>query len=754
MRRFVFCFALAFAAGLWVVLQIFPGHIPMLTRHAPLLALAAVYGIYTARYFCRPLIACILAGFVAGGLYTAVYHQVFVAPLDTLRERTVIAQAEVRAEPDVYDRNQRVEVKVRCDSVGLTGYPLDTFSAIGYVPLTETALAPGDQIQVLATFYEPTVRQGFDRQRHQMSNGNFLSFSYLRDQESGEAALFEVTHAASTPLRYRPQALARQFGDRILSLLPEREGGFLYALLLGNLSHLDPMDEQNLQKVGLSHIISVSGMHLMFLIGLIYRLFSRRIGVFLSFFVILIFIPMAGASPSIVRAGIMSALSGVAFLFGRESDGQTSLGAALLLLLCCNPYALFSLSLELSFLSTFGILRYTTRLEHILFGKLYVRIANRMARKLVQTCGATISCSLCAMLFTTPILICTFGYVTLLSVPANLITLSAISLVFSLGVFFCLLPFLSGLLTYILTPLIDYIFWSSAQLGRLHWGILYWEESSGKIAVVASVLLVVLILGHKYLKPRVTIPLCCCALIGATGYGHFVHSRTTRVTLHAVGEGQMISIAQGYQHLSLIDCGCAANQDGMEILRETMNWYGFSEIDTILFTAVDKAHARSAAEILSTIPVSRCILPNHLKESDTLDELTAAAQAADVPLIVWTREGESQINLPGIAQTTLIGGIDRKLGVQLRDGALDLLILHSMTQNMLDELLVVQPVTGQCVILANQFEKQDYLQRALAITQPEEIILSTGYGSLTSLFDIPVRSTSELGDLSWTIPHL
>lgn len=754
MRRFVFCFALAFAAGLWVVLQIFPGHIPMLTRHAPLLALAAVYGIYTARYFCRPLIACILAGFVAGGLYTAVYHQVFVAPLDTLRERTVIAQAEVRAEPDVYDRNQRVEVKVRCDSVGLTGYPLDTFSAIGYVPLTETALAPGDQIQVLATFYEPTVRQGFDRQRHQMSNGNFLSFSYLRDQESGEAALFEVTHAASTPLRYRPQALARQFGDRILSLLPEREGGFLYALLLGNLSHLDPMDEQNLQKVGLSHIISVSGMHLMFLIGLIYRLFSRRIGVFLSFFVILIFIPMAGASPSIIRAGIMSALSGVAFLFGRESDGQTSLGAALLLLLCCNPYALFSLSLELSFLSTFGILRYTTRLEHILFGKLYVRIANRMARKLVQTCGATISCSLCAMLFTTPILICTFGYVTLLSVPANLITLSAISLVFSLGVFFCLLPFLSGLLTYILTPLIDYIFWSSAQLGRLHWGILYWEESSGKIAVVASVLLVVLILGHKYLKPQVTIPLCCCALIGATGYGHFVHSRTTRVTLHAVGEGQMISIAQGYQHLSLIDCGCAANQDGMEILRETMNWYGFSEIDTILFTAVDKAHARSAAEILSTIPVSRCILPNHLKESDTLDELTAAAQAADVPLIVWTREGESQIDLPGIAQTTLIGGIDRKLGVQLRDGALDLLILHSMTQNMLDELLAVQPVTGQCVILANQFEKQDYLQRALAITQPEEIILSTGYGSLTSLFDIPVRSTSELGDLSWTIPHL
>ena len=55
MRRFVFCFALAFAAGLWVVLQIFPGHIPMLTRHAPLLALLKSRGL-------APTIICESAG--------------------------------------------------------------------------------------------------------------------------------------------------------------------------------------------------------------------------------------------------------------------------------------------------------------------------------------------------------------------------------------------------------------------------------------------------------------------------------------------------------------------------------------------------------------------------------------------------------------------------------------------------------------------------------------------------------------------
>lgn len=753
MRRYLFYFALAFAAGLLVVLHI-ADQAPFLVKHSPLILLLTIYAIYLARYFRKSIVICILTGLVAGGLYTAAYYTIMIAPLNTLCERTMVMQAEVRADPDIYDTNQRVEVKVSCDAVGLTHYPGRTFCAIGYLPLTDQPLAPGDQVQALVTFYQPTVRQGFDRQQYQMSNGNFLSFSYLKDKETKEAALFEIEKATETPLFYRPQVLARQFGSKIMKQLPAREGGFLYALLLGNRSHLDPLDEQNLQKVGLSHIIAVSGLHLMFLVGLIYRLFSRRIGVFVSFFVILFFIPMAGASPSIIRAGIMATLSGIAYLFGRVSDGQTSLGAALLVLLCLNPYAIFSLSLELSFLSTFGILRYASRLEHTLFGKLYAVIPNIQVKKLAHAGGAAISCSLSAMLFTTPVLVSTFGYITLLSIPANLLILGVISLIFGLGVFFCLLPFLSGILVHLLVPLIDYVFWCAQTLGTQHWGILYWNETSGQLAVLSLTLLIILILAHRYVYPKISIPLCCCFLIGTTGYAYYVHCNTTRVTLHAVGDGQMISVAEGFDTLSLIDCGCASNQDGMAILQETMNWYGFSELDTIILTAVDKAHARNIAQVLTEIPVNHCILPNHVSESETLTELIQAADQANVTLTTWEKAGECPYALPGIAQVTLIGGVDRKLGVRLHDGDFDLLTLHSMTQNMLDELLTINPLQGNQVILANQFEKQDYLQRALEIMQPREIILSSGYGSTDALFGVPVCSTSQVGDLTWTIPHL
>ena len=133
---------------------------------------------------------------------------------------------------------------------------------------------------------------------------------------------------------------------------------------------------------------------------------------------------------------------------------------------------------------------------------------------------------------------------------------------------------------------------------------------------------------------------------------------------------------------------------------------------------------------------------------------SGAAEQTGITLTVWEKAGESAYPLSGIAQTTLIGGIDRKLGVRLADGDFELLTLHSMTQNMLDALLTSTPLQSDRVVLDNSFEKQDYLQRALEQLQPNEIILSTGYGASDTLFDIPVRSTNLVGDLTWKIPHL
>ena len=267
MRRFLFSFALLFAAGLLVVL-INPECAKFLLLHAPTCIWIAVLAILIAHSFQRPLTACMIAGLAAGILYTAGYQQLLVQPIHRLSGETMMVSAKVRSYPDVYENNQRVEVSIP-NNVLNSFYPKSNFSAIGYLPLTEEPLKPGDTFEALVSFYEPDVRQGFDRQRYQMANGNWISFSILKNRETKEPAHFTVTHAAEVSWYAVPQSWSLTLGERILQQFPEREGGFLYSLLLGNRSALDAIDAKNLQKEGLSHIIAVSGMHLMFLIGLI-----------------------------------------------------------------------------------------------------------------------------------------------------------------------------------------------------------------------------------------------------------------------------------------------------------------------------------------------------------------------------------------------------------------------------------------------------------------------------------------------------
>ena len=184
-----------------------------------------------------------------------------------------------------------------------------------------------------------------------------------------------------------------------------------------------------------------------------------------------------------------------------------------------------------------------------------------------------------------------------------------------------------------------------------------------------------------------------------------------------------------------------------------MNWYGFRQIDTMILTAVDKAHARSAAQVLETIPVGRLIIPNHLKENDTLLAVQQAADRHQVPITVWETAGISPVSISGIASAQLAGGIDRKLGVHLQDNGLDVWILHSMTQNMLAALLSQSQLSAKEVILANQFQKQNLLENALTILRAEKILLSSGYSSARTLFGVPVVSTKDAGDIVWKILH-
>ena len=130
-----------------------------------------------------------------------------------------------------------------------------------------------------------------------------------------------------------PKVLAHRVKATAEQIFPADAFPFAEALMLGDKRALYNAElDVPLRNAGIMHAVAVSGMHLAFLIGAVQLLFGRRRFLsLLSLPLLGFFALMAGATPSVLRAGLMAALVLLAPALERENDPATSLMAALLL---------------------------------------------------------------------------------------------------------------------------------------------------------------------------------------------------------------------------------------------------------------------------------------------------------------------------------------------------------------------------------------------------------------------------------------
>ena len=744
-RRYLFVFTLFFAASAAFAVYTDCGQNDWYFLILIAIGAAIGVGMLTRRIL---VLFFSVIGLVSGFLFVQSYTDRMIEPLLCLTKEPCVISAEVCEYPSIYDEMQCVRVHVNCSTLEID-YPLKTFDTLLYLPRTARMLIPGDHIDVTAKFYVPEDSEGVNRIRILSAKGCFLRASSIKYAEM-EDFQFRVIPCGKTPLRYYPSALAQNWKQTILQNFERREGGFLISLLLGDRDYLEKTDYQNLRKAGLSHISAVSGMHLMFLVAFLTQVFGKKIGTILSIPAVILFACMAGNTPSVMRASIMVIAAGISFLLMDEADSLTVLAFSLLVLLFHNPYSIASTSLQLSYLSTLGLILHAGRIQTFLnvpFRGLPTRI-----RKLLSALTAGLSCSCCALLFTTPVLLLTFGYVTILSPLSNLLTLSVVSLLFVIGFCFCICSMFTSLLNPILVPiaacLSRYILFISGKCAGLWWGILEFRSSYAVAAVVTVCLMAFVMICHKHSRPKFTLPVLCVILIAAVYQNAQIVQNTTAVTIHPVGNGQMISVAAGRDTVSLIDCGSGSNRDSVEILDDYMCWNSFDRIDQIILTAVDKAHARGLTELLHQYPIGEIVIPNGLQNNDYVKSVLDEIERSGIPCIRWEIDGEIPYDLDGIS-CSLIGGTDRKLGVRLRMDEGDLLILHSFTEKMLDELLSRMELKGDIMLWApGNLEKPDLLKASLQKIEPKQLIFPSGADSAASkVFGVSTRNTYSEGEI-------
>lgn len=212
--------------------------------------------------------------------------------------------------------------------------------------------AYGDTLTVKGTPQQMTSGYLFDTASYYRSENVHLRMFYADSTE-------HIPRAHDT-LRSILYEWRQEMTERILSRADSQSGAAMVGMLFGDKSALEGSTKTALYRVGIGHVLAVSGLHLDFLALFVARLLrkcgaDRRLSFGVMAVLAILFVICVGETVSIKRACIMILLSQSAGLFFRKADVLNSLSIAMLLLGLENPFVVHSAAFWLSVAGTFGI---------------------------------------------------------------------------------------------------------------------------------------------------------------------------------------------------------------------------------------------------------------------------------------------------------------------------------------------------------------------------------------------------------------
>ncbi|MCC3375655.1 ComEC/Rec2 family competence protein [Cohnella sp. REN36] len=268
--------------------------------------------------------------------------------------------------------------------------------------------------------------------------GNFGGFdyrAYLRRQQvhwtvSAKGAEAVSPKDGSVDLRYRVLRAVDEARLRIGGLMDRLYGstdtGYMKGLVAGIRDDVDPGQYDDFSRLGLTHVLAISGLHVGVVVFLLLRVgawlrLTRERSLEVAIAAMPVYMLLTGASPSAVRACLMSMIALYLARRRRLKDGLHLLAAAAWIMTVWNPLVVEDVSFQLSFLVTAGLL-------------LYVPLLARLLRFVPASLRSGLAVALTAQVASFPLTAYYFHQLHLLSLLANLLLVPFISfLVLPLG---------------------------------------------------------------------------------------------------------------------------------------------------------------------------------------------------------------------------------------------------------------------------------------------------------------------------------
>ncbi|WP_223192264.1 DNA internalization-related competence protein ComEC/Rec2 [Paenibacillus sedimenti] len=659
--------------------------LPWLSLTASALILLALIVIYALRLPGRLLAGALLLVGVAYGYYHWNDQRNISALLPLTQQQQSLGGSEVtllgRIASPVSVDGDRASFAVEAESIRFhesDAFPLGGESvqvSLRLLQQEQQAQAAGwrrgDALTLQGTLRSPAPARnfgGFDYRRYlRLHHTHWLLTAKGADQAQVEPAASRVSVVQL--LRWNDE-LRDALGKRMDQIFPASQAGFMKSMLIGMQDDLDPERFQQFSELGLTHILAISGLNVAVFLGVCIWIMrrmklARETYLLVSMLLLPFYILLTGASPSIIRAGLMAIVALYAARRGVLKDVLHIMAIVAWLMLVWDPYYMLDVSFQLSFLVTLGLIIGVQRVNEL--------IEDAISSQVLRN---TISITIVSQLVSFPVSIYYFNQFSLLSWLANAVLVPVISMVvFPAG----LLALAAGLLHipagacvgWLLSWLNVVVFWVTDKLQQLRGFKMIWPSPSlAWIAVFYLLLVLIYVLLHKrhqlqrsdnpivlqsylYKKGKLLRILLFTSVVSFaillwTGYSPNRFDRSGLVQFIDVGQGDSILIHTPHGKHVLIDGGGTITFEkrgeewkrrkdpfevGRKVLVPLLKKRGVHALDLLVLTHEDADHSGGLQAVMEQVPVKQFLFNGTLKPNAGIEKLFTTALNRKVPLL-------------------------------------------------------------------------------------------------------------------------
>lgn len=418
------------------------------------------------------------------------------------------------------------------------------------------------------------------------------------------------------------------------SALGDTSGGLYLTLLIGDTSMMGDALPLSFRRLGLSHMLAISGLHLSVLCGVLYFVFRRifrlrkRVYFALCSLFLLFYCLFAGASAGVVRATLMTFVVMSAFLFARSYDSLTSLftAGAFMVLFC--PTSVYDIGFWLSVTATLGIL----------VGLRWLMRRRMPKSRLLAALLSTVTLTACATLSTLPLSVLCFGEYSLVCIPANLLFGVFLQVCLVVGLAMAILSFVPfvgafvGRIAVAWEVLVCRIIHKSADVKGLMIELSFPQSEIlwGIFAVALALFLCMDARKHKWLIHSLSFAFI--AAMSVSLISHLYVQGRHEFIYESIDENDVCLYSEkGEHHLILSAAGTAS---AMYACADVINEYHVSELESLTLTHCHSGHGNVLGALLKTVRVRTLYLPDthNPDEFEDMARIVMQAKRHDVPV--------------------------------------------------------------------------------------------------------------------------